>query len=142
MTHHLTSSWTRHIRARRALLSTRDANTSPGPVRAASAATKDVNLRSTTRHATCNTADGEAGNGHSSRGLAGGASVLIVLLDDDAVLCDVGQLDVLVCHALDRARCPGDGLDANAVIRIGDGGGLDDDVGNVVVVPPSYRANA
>ena len=59
---------------------------------------------------------------------AGWATVLVVLLDHIAEFADV-----LVPDATYGASCAVDGLDADAVLRVGDGRGFDEDVGNGVV---------
>jgi hypothetical protein len=54
-------------------------------------------------------------------------AVLVVLLDDDAVVADVGERDVLVGHVGDGAGRFIDGLDAHTVFGVGHGRGGDGD---------------
>jgi hypothetical protein len=57
-------------------------------------------------------------DGDAVRGLAGGRAVLVVLLDVNAVLGDVGELDVRVGDVRDRAGRAIDSLDAHAVLGV------------------------
>ena len=94
----LTASAARNILAAATLLSTGESNTLPGPVRAATTATQNV----------------EAGNGDAGGGGTSRTAVLVVLLDDDAVFSNAGERDVLIGYARDRAFGAINGLNANA----------------------------
>lgn len=58
-------------------------------------------------------AHGQTSDGDTVCGGSGWTAVLVVLLNDDAVLGDSREGDVLVCDALDRALGTVYGLDAN-----------------------------
>ena len=58
-------------------------------------------------------AHGQTSDGDTVGGGSGRAAVLVVLLNDDAVLGDSRERDVLVGDALDGARGSVYGLDAN-----------------------------
>lgn len=114
----LTASAARDILTAAALLSTRESNTLPGPVRAATTATQNVDVGGRAADATRNTIDGKARNGDAGGGGTSRTAVLVVLLDDDAVFGDAGECDVLVGYAGDGAGGAIDGLDANTWLYI------------------------
>lgn len=98
----------------------------PLPVGAGALAAEDVGLDGLGGDGALDAGDGEVGDGHAGGGVAGGRAVLVVLLDHDAVLGDVGQGDVLVGDVGDGAGRAVHGLDADAVVRVGDLRVLDD----------------
>ena len=98
----------------------------PLPVGAGALAAEDVGLNSLAGDGALDAGDGEVGDGDAGGGVACGRAVLVVLLDDDAVLGDVGQRDVLVGDVGDGACRAVHGLDADAVVRVGDLRILDD----------------
>lgn len=59
-------------------------------------------------------AQGKTSDGDATGGSTGRAAVLVVLLNDDAVVRDSGKGDVLVCDVLDGASRAINGLDADA----------------------------
>lgn len=124
----LARSTSRNILALAALLSTGNAVTSPSPVRAATLSAKNVDVSSLGSNCALDILDIQAGNGDASGGNASGGTVLVVLLDDNAVLANVLESDVLVCDAAYRASGTGNGLDSDAIVRVDDGGGKDLDV--------------
>lgn len=124
-----------HTRALLAvLLTTRDGVSRPGPVLAATLAAENVDGNSAALDRAGNLLDSEASNGDTGGGLAGRATVLIILLDDDTVLGDVGQLDVGESDAGDSTGGLVDGLDTDTVVRVENGGVGDGDVLHDVVV--------
>lgn len=125
----LARSARRNVLALIRLLATGDADTLPGPVRAAALAAEDVDGGGLAGNGASDTVDSEVSDGDTGGGLAGGATVLVVLLDDDTVLLDVLEGDVLVGHAADRAGSTRDGLDTDTVVGVDDGG-----VGNLDVL--------
>lgn len=72
-----------------ALLATGNADTRPLPARAGALAAKDVDRSSLGANGALDTVDGQASDGDTSGGLAGGRAVLVVLLDHDSVLGDL-----------------------------------------------------
>jgi hypothetical protein len=87
---HLTGSGAGNVKALGALLATSQRVAGPGPVGASALGAQDVDGNSVRRNAAGDTSDGQAGDGNASSRSAGGRTVLVVLLDDDAVLGDLG----------------------------------------------------
>lgn len=113
-----------------ARLATRHLDARPLPVRAGSRSAEDVDVGGRGRDGTGDLGHGEARDGHAGRGGAGGAAVLVVLLDHDTVLGDTAEGDSGVGHAGHGASGAVNGLDAHAVLRVanlgvGDGHRLD-----------------
>ena len=130
----LARSTRRHILALAASLTTSDRVSRPGPARAATATAKNIDVSSTALNGTGNLLDSQAGNGDTSSGGTGRAAVLVILLDDNTIAGDLGQLDVGEGHARDSTSGFVDGLDPHAVGgvgygRVGDGHVLHDVVG-------------
>lgn len=84
-------------------LATSDFDAVPGPAGASARGTEDVNVGRTAGNSSLDVAQGQASDGDAAGGSASGAAVLVVLLNDDAVLGDSRQSDVLVGDALDGA---------------------------------------
>ena len=91
------SAW--DVRALGRFLSTGESDTTPSPAGARSLSAKDVNSGSAGGNRSSDTGYGETGDGDAGGGCAGWGAVLVILLDDDTVLGDVGEDDVLVCDA-------------------------------------------
>ena len=127
----------RNVLALIGLLAAGEADTLPGPARAAALATEDVDGGGLAGNGASDTVDSEVSDGNTSGGLAGGATVLVVLLDDNTLLLDVLEGDVLVGHAADGASSTGDGLDTDTVVGVNDGG-----VGNLDVLDDVVVATA
>jgi hypothetical protein len=113
----LAASTARNILALFTLLSTSEANALPSPVGAATATTEDIDISSRAADATGNTIDSKPSNGNTSGGNTGRRTVLIVLLDDNAVVSDVGECDVLVSNTGDGAGGARDGFDTDTLLR-------------------------
>lgn len=106
-------------------LASGDRDIIPGPVGASARAADDDNVVAGAGHGAGagDVAEGKVGDWDAAGGLAAvEVAAVVVLLDEDAVLRDARQRDVLVRDAGDGARLVLDGLDADAVDRIGDGG--------------------
>lgn len=138
---HLARRTRRNIRTSRTRLPARHLIPTPRPIRARATATQDINISARALHSARNPANREPRNRHARRRRPRRAAVLVVLLDDDAVLGDARQRDVLVGDVLDGARRVVDGLDAHAVLRVFDGGGRYGYRRYVVVGAPAYAAN-
>lgn len=115
-------------------LASGDLVTGPGPVRAGTLGAQDVDVGGRGSDRAGNLANLEVGDGDAGGGSASRAAVLVVLLNDDTVLGNVGQGDAGVLDVGDGAGGAVDGLDADAVVAVGDGAvldadGLDDVVG-------------
>ena len=124
-----------------ALGSASDLVARPLPVGAGALTAKDVGLNTLGGHGASDAGDLEVGDGDTSGGLAGRRAVLVVLLDDDTVLGDVGEGDVLVGDVGDGASGAGDGLNTDTVVGVGDLGVLDDNVLDGVVGAATDRAD-
>ena len=124
----------RHTRALAALLTTSDGVSRPGPVLAATVTAENVDVSSAALNGTGNLLNLEAGNGDTGGGLAGRAAVLVILLDDDTVLGDVGKLDVGESDVGDGTGGLVDGLDADTVVGVDDARVGDGDILHDVVV--------
>jgi hypothetical protein len=124
----------RHVLALAASLTARDIVSRPGPVRAATVAAENEDGSSLALNTAGNLLDSQTGNGDTGGGSSGRATVLVILLDDDTVLGDVGQLDVGEGHVRDVTGGLVDGLNADAVVRVGHGGVGDGHVLHDVVV--------
>lgn len=81
--------------------------------------------------------EGDREDSRSSR-----RAVFIVLFDDDAKASDGAKGDARVGNVRDGAGGIKDGLDAYAVLALGDGAVRDGDALDRVVVAPAHRANA
>lgn len=139
---HLASSATAgDVLALGALLSTGDTVSGPGPARAGALAAEEIGVSAGRRDGALDAGDGQVGDRDSSGWGTGGAAVLIVLLDDDAVLGDVAQADVVEGDAGDLSGGARDRLDADAVVRVDDLAVLDVHSVHDVVAASSHRAN-
>lgn len=129
----LARSPSRHIAALSALLPARNRNAIPLPPGARSLSTEQIHRRRTAANGALNAVQRQRRDRNTRSGSAGGASVLVILLDDNAVLGDVGQRDVAVGDVVYLSGSAVDGLNADAVLGVGDGGLLDDDAVDGVV---------
>lgn len=123
----LAASTARHVLALAASISTLNTNTAPVPARASARSTQNIHISRAARNGTLDVVQSEAGNGDTVGGGTSRAAILVILLNDDAVLGDAGKSDVLVGDALDAAGLAVDGLDANAVLRVADAAVFDVD---------------
>lgn len=101
-------------------LSTSDLVVGPGPVLAAGA--KDVDISSTGLDSAGDLVDGDVGDGDTGSGSSSGRTVLVILLNDDTVLGDVGESDGVVLDIGNGTGSARNGLDADTVVGVGDGG--------------------
>jgi len=88
---HLARSRAGDVGALGALLAAGDGVARPSPVGASSLGAKDVNRHGVGSDAASHALDGEAGDRNAGGGSAGRRAVLVVLLDDDAVLGNLGR---------------------------------------------------
>lgn len=137
----LARSTRRHILALTASLTTSDGISRPGPVRAATATAKNVDVSSAALDSAGNLLDSQVGNGDTSSGGTGRAAVLVILLDDNTIARDLGQLDVGEGHARDCTSGLVDGLDAHTVGGVGHGRVGDGHVLHSVVGAQANGAN-
>lgn len=112
---HLTRGTSWDVLASGAVIASSDGNIGPGPVGARSTTAEDIDVRSTRCDGAGDAVDGQVGDRDASGWSARRGTVLVVLLDDDAILGDVLERDVLVGDALHGASGAGDGLDANTI---------------------------
>ena len=87
---HLASSRAGDVRALAALLAAGDGVARPSPVGARALGAQDVDGHGVGGDAASHALNGQASDGDAGGGGAGGRAVLVVLLDDDAVLSDLG----------------------------------------------------
>lgn len=124
-----------------ARLAASDVDALPGPVRAAAITAKDEDRVCIVLNGTGDTVKGNAGDLNVVAGGAGGATVLVVLLDDDTVVGDTRELDVRVGDVADGAGLIDLGLDAQAVGRVADSRVGDGDVLDGVVIAAANGAD-
>ena len=84
---------------------------------------------------------GQSGDGHARGRSPRGRAVLIILLYNQAILGDAGQLDVGESHPAHRARGLVHRFDSNAVGGVAHGGLGDSHVLNDIVVATANRAD-
>lgn len=130
------------VRALRARLSPSDLVARPSPVRAGALSAQDINISCARRDRTSDLLDHEIGDRDARGRLPGRAAVLVVLLNDDAVLGDPAERDVRVRDVGDRARRAVHRLDAHAVLRVADLRVRDHHALHRVVVAPAHRPDA
>ena len=140
-TQKLTRCTGRHILTLITLLAARDVDTLEGPVGAAAFTAENVHGHSIIADRAGHTVDSDIGDLDVVTGLASRAAVLVVLLDNDAVVGDSGQLDVGVSDVADGAGLIDNGLDAHAVRRVADGRVVDSDILHSVVVTATNGAD-
>lgn len=131
----------RNVLAIAAGLTAGDVNARHGPVRAAAITAKDVDLDSVGVNRASDVLEGDVGDGNTVGGSTSGVTVLVVLLNDDTVVGDTGELDVGVGDVLDSTSSVVDGLDANTVLRVGDSRVDESDVLDGVVVAATDGAD-
>jgi hypothetical protein len=131
-----------NVRALGAVDTAGDLDLGPVPLGARALAAKNVGLDTLGSHGTGDTRDIDVGDGNTSGGLAGGRAVLVVLLDDNAVLADVLHRDTRVGDVVDGTGGTRDGLDADTVVRLNDLGVLDKDTVDDVAGTAADRADA
>lgn len=99
------------------LLATSDTVASPGPVLAAGA--ENVNVGSARLDSANDLVDGDISDGNTSTGSTLGRAVVIILLNDDAVLGNVLEGDRVILDIGNRACRSINSLDADTVVRVG-----------------------
>jgi hypothetical protein len=97
---HLASSRAGDVRALAALLTTRNADTRPLPVRASTLGAENVDRDSLGSDAAGDIVNGKTSDRDAGGGGAGGRAVLVVLLDQNSGLGDVLEGDSLVGDVL------------------------------------------
>lgn len=137
----LARSTGRNVLAFIAGLATREVNTGPGPVRARAVTAENVDLGGVILESTGDAVNGDISDGDTGGGGAGGRAVLVVLLDDDTVVGDSGELDVRVGDLADITGLLVDGLDADTVGGVADSGVGDGHVLDGVVITATDRAD-
>ena len=124
-----------------ALNTASDTVAGPLPAGAGALSAEDVGLDTLGGHGTSDAGDGEVGDGNTGGGRACRRAVLIVLLDDDAVLGDVGEGDVLVGDVRDGTSSARDGLDADTVVGVANLRVLNDNALDGIVRAATDRAD-
>ena len=102
------------------LLATSNLVVSPSPVLGISAKNQDVGAARL--DGSSNLVDSDIGDRNASSRDTSWRSVLIILLDDNTILGDVGQSDGIVLDVRNRTGGSGNSLDTNTVVGVGDGG--------------------
>lgn len=131
-----------HIATLLTSLASGNTNPRPSPVRAAALTTQNVDISRAALDSTSHFLHGEISDRDTSSGSSSRATILIVLLNNNTLLRNRRQLDIRERDLLDGARRTGNGLDADAVVRVGHLGVGDGDVLDVVVVAPADGSNA
>ena len=132
----------RHIATLLASLASSNTNPRPSPVRAATLTTQNVDISRAALNSTSHFLHGEISDRDPGSGSSSRATILIVLLDNNALLRNRRQLDIGEGDLLDGARRAGNGLDPDSVVRVRHLGVGDGDVLNVVVVAPADGSDA
>lgn len=138
---HLARQTRRHILTLAARITTSDRHTRPSPVRAATITAENIDPSCIALNGTSNVFHSQVSDWHTGRRVASGATVLVVLLEDDAIVGDAGENDVGKAHTRDRAGRAGDGLDANTVCRVRHRRVRDSHVLDGVVVAAAHGAD-
>lgn len=141
ITRRLARSASRNVLAVRISLTTSDVNTRPGPVRASTGRAEDVDLVSTIGNITSDVLNGEVGDRDTIGRSTSGRTVLVILLDNDTVVGDVGEGDAGVGDVGDFTGSVVDGFDADTVGAVLDSAVFDGDAGDGVVVTAADGAN-
>ena len=113
----------------------------PGPVGAATITAQDVDRLGIALHRASDAIQSDILDGDAVRWLTSGATVLVVLFNDHAIIGDARQLDVGVGNVLDITARLVDGLDAHTVGRVHDLTILDMDILDGVVRAATDRAD-
>lgn len=123
-------------------VATGDENVLVGEVRARSVTAEDVVVvRVFINNGARHIDEGDVGDDDAVGGLAGGATVEVVLLDIEAVVGNATHGDVLVGDVGDQARGVGVALDAGAVARVHEPAVAEDDAVDRVVRLAADRAD-
>lgn len=102
-------------------LSAGDGNSSDGPIRTASGTTENIDWLSGRSDATSHAIEMNLVDLDSIGRVSLWPTVEIILLDIDAVICNITQSDIAVSNILNKTLwCSSDRLDAKSIITIGD----------------------
>lgn len=140
---HLARSNARNVLAAVVLLTTRDLNVVPGPASASTLSTNDGSVLALGVNGVLalDVLESKVGDRETAGGVAVEVTAVVVLLDEDTVLLDVGEGDVRVGDLVDLAGLVLEGLDADTVGGVGDLGVEELDVVNDVVVAATDGAD-
>lgn len=137
----LARSHRRVVLASARLLSPSDLHIVPSPVRAATRSAKKIDISSLTIHSTSNALQLHVLNSDTVRGLSRRLTILVILLDNDAIIGDAGHDNVGVCDLRDGTCSTRDGLNSDGVLGVAHGGVFDGDVLDDVVGAVADRAD-
>ena len=118
-----------------------DVNAGHGPVSAAAVTAEDVDLNSVGVNRASDFLELNIGDGDTVGGGTGGVTVLVVLLNDDTVVGDTGDLDVGEGDVLNGTGGVVDGLDTDTVLGVRDSRIDEGNVLDSVVVTATDRAD-
>ena len=108
------------VRAGGGLLTTSDGVTTPSPVGASTLSTEDVDIGGRAGNSSSVLGHGQTSNGDASGGCASWGTVLVVLLDDNAVFLDAGKGVAAVCDTRNGTGGARDSLDTDTVVAVDD----------------------
>ena len=137
----LARSHRRVVFASSRLLSPSNLHIVPSPVRAATRSTKKIDISSLTVHSTSHALQLDIRNSDTVRGLTRRLAILVILLDNDAVIGDAGHNNVRVRDLRHGTSGTRDGLNSDGVLGIAHGGVLDSDVLDNVVGAAADRTD-
>jgi len=140
---HLARSHAGNVLAAIVLLTTGNLNVGPSPASASTLSTNNSSVLALGVNSVLalDVLEGEVGDGKTAGGATVEVTAVVVLLDEDTVLLDLGEGDVGVGDLVDLAGLVLEGLDAETVGGVGDLGVEELDVVNDVIVAATDRAD-
>jgi len=123
-------------------LATRNANIIPSPIRAGSTSAENIDVGRTALDSARHAVERQISDRDATGWGSGRAAILIILLDDNAVVCNARKRNILVSHVGDRASGIVDSLNADTVLAVLHRGRFNGDALHGVVAAATDRADA